>query len=103
MAKTVPVGQIFHEVIPAGKSKQFNADGTNCYLLAASASVNIRGRTKTGNQAYSTYSAGTGFKDTEFTSVDVLNPNSFSVTVSVWIGTSAIDDHRLITAARKPL
>lgn len=100
MADLRKVGQVFNQSIPAGKSLQINADGTNAYLIVATAAVQMRARTKTSAQAYSVFSQGTGFKDTEFTSVEILNPTAAAVVISVWVGRASFDDHRLILASQ---
>jgi hypothetical protein len=93
------VGQITNLSIPAGKSVQINQDGTNAYVVVCSAAgIEMRARTKVSAQAYSTYGAGQGFKDTEFTSVELFNPSAVPVVVSVWVGRASFDDHRLILA-----
>jgi len=96
MADRRKVGQIFNLPVPAGKSVQIDHDGSMAYLIVATAPVSMRGRTKTGTQAYSQYVQGQGFQDTEFTSVEILNNQTFSVVVSVWIGYSSFVDHTLI-------
>ena len=100
MADYQKVGQVNNYSIPAGKSVQINQDGTNAYLLVATAAVNMRARSKLGVQAYSLYTQGTGFENTEFTSVEVQNPTAAAVVVSVWVGRSNFIDRRLILASQ---
>jgi hypothetical protein len=99
MADLRKVGQITNLAVPALKSTQINQDGTNAYIIVCSSgTIQMRARTKTSAQAYSTYGAGQGFKDTEFSSVELFNPSNVSVVVSVWVGRASFDDHRLILA-----
>jgi hypothetical protein len=98
MGNFAKVGQVSNLAIAAGTSQQLNIDGTNCYLLLATSPVNMRARDKVSVQAYSSYTQGTGFEASEFTSVDIQNLNTFDVVVSVWIGRSAFIDKRLILA-----
>ena len=100
MVNLQKVGQVDNLSIPAGKSVQINRDGTNAYLLVATAPVQMRARIRASAQAYSTFTQGTGFKDTEFTSVEILNPTAAAVVVSVWVGRASFDDHRLILASQ---
>ena len=60
----------------------------------------MRARSKLGVQAYSLYTQGTGFENTEFTSVEVQNPTAAPVVVSVWVGRSNFIDRRLILASQ---
>lgn len=90
------VGQAFALNIAPGASTQVNANGTNAYLIVATQQVNLRARRKTSVQAYSLYAQGTGFEETEFSSVEVQNPNATSVNVLLWVGTSNFIDKRLI-------
>ena len=93
------VGQVTNLSVPANTSVQINQDGTNAYIVVCSSgTIQMRARTKTSAQAYSTYGAGQGFKDTEFSSVELFNPSSVPVAVSVWVGRASFDDHRLILA-----
>ena len=94
MAKKV--GQIFNLPIPAGKSTQIDHPGEMAYLVLTTAPVQMRARSKTGIQTYSTFVQGQGFRDGDFSSVEILNPNSFDVVVSVWVGENNFVDNTLI-------
>ena len=96
MADFQKVGQINNLPVKAGASLQVNQNGTNAYLVIATGAVNMRGRTQRSAQAYSLFYQGTGIKDTEFSSIEVQNPNAFDVVISLWVGHAAFDDKRLI-------
>jgi len=96
MADYQKIGQINNLSIPAGQSVQVNQNGSNAYFVVATGAVNLRARTHLSAQAYSLFYQGTGIRDTEFSSVEVQNPNAFSVVISLWVGHAAFDDKRLI-------
>lgn len=96
MADFQKVGQINNLSVPAGTSVQVNQNGTNAYLVIATGAVNMRCRTQKSAQAYSTFYQGTGIRDTDFSSIEVQNPNAFAVVISLWVGHAAFDDKRLI-------
>lgn len=96
MTSLQKVGQAFPLNIPAGQSVQVNANGTNAYLIVSTAPVNLRARRQQSVQAYSLYAQGTGFEQTEFSSVEIQNPNSAAVVCLLWVGTSNFIDKRLI-------
>ena len=97
-------GQIFNIPIAAGQTFTQPGAGTRAYLVLATAPVNMRARGAAfGTATYSLYSEGQGFQDTRrdavlFDVVDIQNPNSVPVVVSLWIGSSTFIDNRLILA-----
>jgi len=96
LAATSPKGQLFTQVIPAGATVPLHQRGTNCYILAATGSLDMRARGPGGINIYNSYTTGTGFENAEFNLVEVLNKNGFDVTCSIWVGDASFIDKRNI-------
>jgi hypothetical protein len=91
---TSPKGQLFTQVIGAGKTVPMHQRGTNCYILSATGALDMRARGPRGINIYNTYTTGTGFENAEFEFVEVQNKNAFDVTCSIWVGDASFIDKR---------
>ena len=89
--------QVLNFVIVSGATIPVTISGSMFYLLAATAQVAIRPR----GGVFTLYPQGTGQNyraEDAFPSLEINNPNSFSVVISVVIGWDTFVDNRLILA-----
>jgi hypothetical protein len=96
-------GQISNLPIAAGATVTAPGGGTGFYLVIATGAVNIRARGATyGTDAYSLYQQGQGTRQqpgenqVAFDVVDIQNPNTVPVVVSIWTGFSDFVNNQLI-------
>ena len=82
--------------VNAGATVRINSQGNQFYLVIATAPVNIR----PDGGDFSLYQQGTGSRSNSanFAAVEIQNPNSVAVVISLWIGFDSFIDNRLIIA-----
>jgi len=96
-------GQISNLPIAAGATVTAPGGGTGFYLVIATGAVNIRARGhRYGTDSYSLYQQGQGTRQqpgentVAFDVVDIQNPNTVPVVVSIWTGFSDFVNNQLI-------
>ena len=89
--------RIVNTIVAAGQTVPLYNQGSNFYLIAASAPINIRPR----DGAFNSYSTGQGNEfnlDSTFDVLELQNTSAFPITISLYVGWSNFIDHRLILA-----
>jgi hypothetical protein len=91
-------GRIVNLPLAPGASTNVTSAGTRAYLVVATAAVNMRpGGVRTGD--FTLYSQGTGIQTVNpFDWIEINNPNSVPVVISLWLGFDDFIDNRLILA-----
>jgi hypothetical protein len=95
-------GQISNLPIAAGATVTAPGGGTGFYLVIATGAVNVRARGALyGADSYSLYQQGQGTRQpgenaVAFDVVDIQNPNTVPVVVSIWTGFSNFINNQLI-------
>ena len=85
--------QIVNTILAAGQTLPLSQAGQGFYLIASNGAVSIR----PSNGTFNSYYVGTGAKTdalNSFSMLELRNDNTFSVTLSLWVGFGDYIDNR---------
>jgi len=91
-------GRAINLPLAPGASTNVTSQGNKFYLIVATAAVNIRPGGSAGGD-FTLYSQGTGAQTQQpFDWLELNNPNSIPIIISIWCGFDDFIDNRLILA-----